>query len=116
KVSDPTAGCGAVEDLTQQLCAAAWVLFQETEKAGGAPAALEKGLVQEKVAATRAEREKNVARRRDALTGTSEFPDIHEAAVHVLEIAARPGPLPAGGASKQAPFPAPPRIRVSRPL
>ena len=78
KVSDPAAGSGGIEDLTQQLCAAAWSLFQEIEKAGGAAAALEQGLIQSKVAATRAEREKNVARRRDALTGTSEFPDIHE--------------------------------------
>src|SRR5881227_1240692 len=40
KVSDPAAGSGAIEDLTQQLCGAAWSLFQEIEKAGGAPAAL----------------------------------------------------------------------------
>ena len=90
KVSDPTAGSGAIEDLTQQLCAAAWSLFQEIEKAGGAAAALEKGLIQEKVAATRAEREKNVGRRKDALTGTSEFPDIHEMAVHVENVAKAP--------------------------
>ena len=44
KVSDPTAGSGAIEDLTQQLCTAAWTVFQEIEKAGGAPAALEKEL------------------------------------------------------------------------
>ena len=75
--------------MTAQLCAAAWTLFQEIEKAGGAAAALAQGLIQRKVAATRAEREKNIARRRDALTGTSEFPDIHEAAVHVLDVAPR---------------------------
>ena len=80
KVSDPAAGSGGIEDLTEQLCAAAWTLFQEIESAGGAAAALEQSLIQDKVAATRAEREKNVARRSDALTGTSEFPDIHEAA------------------------------------
>ena len=110
KVSDPTAGSGAIEDLTQQLCAAAWTLFQEIEKAGGAPAALEKGLIQEKVAATRAEREKNVARRKDALTGTSEFPNIHEAAVHVEDVA----PFPAGQAKSQ--FAALPRIRLAEPF
>src|ERR1051325_2458276 len=108
KVSDPTAGSGAIEDLTQQLCTAAWSLFQEIEKTGGAPAALEKGLIQDKVAATRAEREKNVARRRDALTGTSEFPDIHEAAVHVEDVA----PLPAGKKEPSA-FAALPRIRLA---
>jgi len=87
KVSDPTAGSGAIEDLTQQLCATTWTLFQEIEKTGGAPSALETGLIQEKVAVTRTERRKNVARRRDAVTGTTEFPDIHEPAVHVEEVA-----------------------------
>ncbi len=83
KVSDPTAGSGGIEDLTSQLCEAAWALFQEIEKAGGAAEALEQGAIQSKVSATRAEREKAVARRKDALTGTSEFPNIHEEMVHV---------------------------------
>ena len=89
KVSDPAAGSGGIEDLTAQLCAAAWALFQEIEQAGGTDMALAQGLIQDKVAVTRAERERNVARRRDALTGTSEFPDLHEAAVHVLDVTPR---------------------------
>jgi methylmalonyl-CoA mutase len=109
KVSDPTAGSGGIEDLTQQLCGAAWALFQEIEKAGGAANALEQGLIQSKVAATRAEREKNIARRKDALTGTSEFPNIHESAVHVLEVA----PQPASGEQSAAALP---RIRLAEPF
>jgi methylmalonyl-CoA mutase len=112
KVSDPAAGSGAIEDLTQRLCAAAWTLFQEIETAGGAPAALEKGVIQEKVAATCAEREKNVARRRDALTGTSEFPDVHEAAVHVEDAS----PRPKNGATESPAFVALPRIRLAQPF
>ena len=69
KVADPAAGSGAVEDLTDELCRAAWALFQEIEAAGGAAAALENGLIQRKVAAVRAERAAAVARRKDALTG-----------------------------------------------
>ena len=57
KVSDPAAGSGGIESLTQQLCEAAWTLFQEIEKAGGVFAALEQSLIQRKVAATRAVRE-----------------------------------------------------------
>ena len=111
KVSDPAAGSGGIEDLTRQLCATAWSLFQEIERAGGADAALAQGLIQSKVAATRAEREKNVARRRDALTGTSEFPDIHEAGVHVLDVA------PHAAGAKQPPSFAPlPRIRLAAPF
>jgi methylmalonyl-CoA mutase len=89
KVADPAAGAGGFESLTCELCAAAWSLFQEIEKAGGAAAALEQGLIQAKVAAVRAERENAIARRSDALTGTSEFPNIAEAPVEVLA----PSPL-----------------------
>ncbi|HKA81605.1 MAG TPA: methylmalonyl-CoA mutase family protein [Xanthobacteraceae bacterium] len=86
RVGDPAAGAGGIEDLTEQLCRAAWTLFQEIERAGGAGAALEQGLIQKNVAATRAERDKAVARRKDALTGTSNFPDLAEAAVAVLDV------------------------------
>src|SRR5882672_2073408 len=83
KVADPAAGAGGPESLTHELCVAAWSLFQEIEQAGGAAAALEQGLIQAMVAAVRAERETAIARRKDALTGTSEFPDIAEAPVEV---------------------------------
>ena len=61
KVSDPAAGSGGIETLTQQLCEAAWSLFQEIEEAGGVFAALEQSLIQRKVAATRSAREANIA-------------------------------------------------------
>src|SRR5664279_2828389 len=87
KVSDPAAGSGAIEDLTGKLCAAAWAQFQDIEKAGGAWAALERGLVQKNVAAVRAERQKAAARRKDALTGTSDYPNLEEDAASVLDVA-----------------------------
>jgi methylmalonyl-CoA mutase len=119
KVSDPAAGSGGIEDLTTQLCAAAWTQFQEIEAAGGAAAALEAGLIQTKVAATRAEREKAVARRKDAFTGTSEFPNIHEVAVHVDAVAPKVTPLPDPPPQEgrdQTEFAALPRIRLAEPF
>ena len=98
KVSDPAAGSGGIETLTKQLCEAAWVLFQEIEKAGGIFAALEQNLIQRKVAATRAIREANIAKRRDVLTGASEFPNLHETNAAVLE--ARPIELAPYGEAK----------------
>lgn len=96
KVADPAAGAGGVEDLTAQLCRAAWALFQEIEQAGGAAAALESGLIQDKVGAVRAARETAISTRRDPLTGTSEFPHLQEAPVSVLDAApVRVAPLPA---------------------
>ena len=84
KVADPAAGSGAVEVLTDELCGAAWKLFQEIEAAGGAAAALENGLIQRNVATIRAERAAAVARREEALTGVSIFPDLDEPVVPVL--------------------------------
>lgn len=85
KVADPAAGSGGIEDLTEKLCRAAWSLFQEIERAGGAWAALELGLIQKKVAAVRAERVRAVADGRDALTGTTIFSNPAEMPVAVLE-------------------------------
>jgi methylmalonyl-CoA mutase len=98
KVSDPAAGSGGIEALTKQLCEAAWSLFQEIDKAGGLFASLEQNLIQRKVAATRAVREANIAKRRDVLTGASEFPNLHEADVAVLD--AKPVSLAAYGEAK----------------
>ncbi len=91
RVADPAAGSGGIEDLTEKLCRAAWALFQEIEAAGGAPAALERGLIQDKVAKVRAEHEAATAHRKDVLTGTSDFPNLSEAPVQVLD--AKPVPL-----------------------
>jgi methylmalonyl-CoA mutase len=98
KVSDPAAGSGGIEALTRELCEAAWSLFQEIEKAGGAFASLEQGLIQRKVAATRAVREANIAKRKDVLTGATEFPNLHEADVAVLD--AKPVALAPSGEAK----------------
>jgi methylmalonyl-CoA mutase len=96
RVADPTAGTGWSEQLTGGLCAAAWALFQDIERAGGAAAALEQGLIQHKVAAGRAERQRAVDTRKDALVGANEFPDLGEAPVAVLDVArASVPPMPA---------------------
>ena len=72
--------------MTGKLGRTAWALFQEIERAGGAWAALEAGLIQKEVAAVRAAREQAIARRKDVLTGTSDFPDLAEAPVAVLDV------------------------------
>jgi methylmalonyl-CoA mutase len=86
KVSDPAAGSGGIESLTKELSETAWSIFQEIEKAGGVFAALQQGLIQGKVAATRKARAANVARRKDVLTGASEFPNLHEAQIAVEDV------------------------------
>jgi methylmalonyl-CoA mutase len=112
KVADPSAGSGGLEDLTDELCHASWALFQEIERAGGAWAALEHGLIQQKVTVIRAEREQAVARRKDALTGTSDFPDLTEAPVAVLDVPAAPTP----SAPMSSTFEPLPSMRLAEPF
>ena len=115
RVSDPAAGSGAIEDLTAKLCAAAWSQFQEIEAAGGAWAALEKRLVQKNVAAVRAERQKAAARRKDALTGTSDYPNLTELPATVLDV--KPVITPKEMTSATAVTVEPlPRIRMAEPF
>ncbi|MGU9979285.1 methylmalonyl-CoA mutase family protein [Phreatobacter sp. HK31-P] len=85
RVTDPAAGSGGMEALTDELCQRAWSLFQDAEKAGGIVAALAAGTVQAAVAAVRSERAAAIAKRREPLTGTSEFPNVHEAVPEVLQ-------------------------------
>ena len=84
RVADPAAGAGGIETLTDELCKRAWGLFQDWEKAGGIVAALSAGLVQAAVAKVRAERAVAIAKRREPLTGASEFPNVHETVPEVL--------------------------------
>ncbi|MBF6227357.1 methylmalonyl-CoA mutase [Nocardia abscessus] len=77
-VLDPGAGSWYVEDLTAALAAKAWEFLQEIEAAGGYLAALDSGLLAERVAATKAARDTDVAHRKSAVTGVNEFPNLAE--------------------------------------
>ena len=81
RVVDPGAGAGSIETLTDELSTAAWHIFQQSEKTGLPLFLL--SLSRDVSKATSA-RLKNIARREDPLTGTSEFPNVHEGAVEVL--------------------------------
>ncbi|MFB8026609.1 MULTISPECIES: methylmalonyl-CoA mutase family protein [unclassified Streptomyces] len=78
RVTDPAGGSWYVERLTEELAAASWAFFQEIERAGGQAAALRSGMVGERLAATWAARSKDLARRKEPVTGVSEFPDLAE--------------------------------------
>jgi methylmalonyl-CoA mutase len=86
RVADPAAGAGGIEALTDGIAKAAWALFQEIEAAGGAAEAMAAGVLQKEVAAVRADREAAVARRKDAITGTSDYPHLAELPVEVLDV------------------------------
>ena len=95
KVADPAAGSGGIEALTDGLDREAWALLQAIEGRGGLAGALGDGWLQAQIAAVLSARETAVARRRDPITGTSEFPHLAEVPVAVLPVA--PVPLGSGG-------------------
>jgi len=113
RVADPAAGSGALEAITEQMCHAAWSAFQEIEGAGGVWAALERGLVQEKIAAVRAEREKAISRRTDILTGTNDYPNLNETAPAVLDVAQVEPPQESAATITAVALP---RIRLAEPF
>ncbi len=112
RVADPSAGAGAIEALTDELCVVAWKLFQDIEKAGGPAEALRTGLIQREVAKVRASREAATARRKDPLVGTTNFPDLAEEPVAVLDAAPS---VPCDEPSEQTAEPLP-RMRLAAPF
>jgi methylmalonyl-CoA mutase len=101
RVADPAGGSWYVEQLTDELAHAAWAFFQELERAGGQEAALRDGMVADRIAATWAARGKKLAKRKEPITGVSEFPNLAETPVVREQVAAdriRPlGRTDAGG-------------------
>ncbi|MHA6618171.1 methylmalonyl-CoA mutase family protein [Pseudonocardia sp. DLS-67] len=78
RVVDPAGGSWFAESLTGELATAAWAFFQEIEAAGGVLAALDAGLVAERVAAVRERREEAAARRTAPIVGVSEYAHLAE--------------------------------------
>jgi len=78
KVADPGAGSYYIEELTAMIAAEAWKLFTAIENEGGFLAALRKGTIQENIASTAAARKADMAKRKEILLGTNQYPDFRE--------------------------------------
>ncbi|MEU1888558.1 methylmalonyl-CoA mutase subunit beta [Micromonospora rifamycinica] len=93
RVVDPAGGSWYVERQTEEVARAAWAWFTDIERAGGMDAALDSGLVADRLAATWQRRADALAHRREPLTGVSEFPHLDE------QLPTRPAapPAPDGG-------------------
>ncbi|MFI7502918.1 methylmalonyl-CoA mutase family protein [Streptomyces sp. NPDC049687] len=93
RVIDPAGGSWYVERLTDELAHAGWEFFQWIERSGGQAAALRSGELGRRLADTWQARSAKLARRREPITGVSEFPYLAEKPV-VRESA--PAPLSGG--------------------
>ncbi|MDC0935184.1 methylmalonyl-CoA mutase family protein [Pirellulales bacterium] len=78
RVIDPAGGSWFLETATDQLAEKAWETFQEIERLGGMIRALESGWVAAQIAAGFAPRAKDIATRKEGITGVSEFPNLDE--------------------------------------
>ncbi len=85
KVVDPAGGSYYVETLTAAIAAEAWKLFLEIEDKGGFLAAVNNGDVQNAVRESSVKRHTDVARRKEVLLGTNQFPNINEMAAAKIE-------------------------------
>lgn len=80
KITDPGAGSYYIENLTVAIAEQAWKLFLDIEERGGFHAALKAGYIQEQVNTVGVERLNNVARRKEILLGSNQYPNINEKA------------------------------------
>ena len=80
KVVDPAGGSYYVETLTVSLAQEGWKLFLEVEDKGGFKAALESGDIIAAVNASATARFDKVAKRKEQLLGTNQFPNFTEKA------------------------------------
>ncbi|MER5513353.1 methylmalonyl-CoA mutase family protein [Streptomyces sp. NPDC002763] len=78
RVIDPAGGSWYVERLTDELAHAGWEFFRSIERDGGQAAVLRSGRLRTDLATTWAERSRKLARRREPITGVSEFPLLTE--------------------------------------
>lgn len=81
RVVDPAGGSWYVEKLTDELARRGWELFQQIERRGGMPEAILSGWADQQIDEAFAPRLKNLGKRKDAITGVSEYPNLREEAI-----------------------------------
>ncbi|MFD9389332.1 methylmalonyl-CoA mutase family protein [Streptomyces sp. NPDC060000] len=92
RVIDPAGGSWYVERLTDELARAGWEFFQGIERTGGQAAGLRSGRIGRDLADTWEARSAKLAKRREPVTGVSEFPNLAEGPVERA-----PAPAPRSG-------------------
>lgn len=96
KVVDPAGGSYYVETLTVSIAKEAWKLFLEVEEKGGFVACVNSGEIQAAVNASSLKRHQDMARRKEILLGTNQFPNFNEMAAGKIENGADPCSKPEG--------------------
>ncbi len=85
KVVDPAGGSYYIETLTMAISREAWKLFLDVEDKGGFAACLADNTIQAAIRESSAKRHTDVARRKEILLGTNQYPNINETASQKIE-------------------------------
>lgn len=85
KVVDPAAGSYYLENLTNSIAAEAWKQFLAIQEQGGFFQMVKAGKVQEAVAANLKARLADVAKRKEVLLGSNQFPNFTEKAAKKIK-------------------------------
>jgi methylmalonyl-CoA mutase len=78
RVLDPAGGSWFLEKLTRDVAEKGWEIFQSIEREGGMLAALLSDSIREQLDTAYTPRAKNIASRKEGITGVSEFPNLSE--------------------------------------
>lgn len=81
KVVDPAGGSYYIEVLTASIAEQAWKLFLDVEEKGGFRAIVENGELQKAINESKVKRHTDVARRKEILLGTNQYPNFNEKAL-----------------------------------
>lgn len=85
KVVDPAAGSYYLENLTHSIAAEAWKQFLAIQEQGGMYQMVKEGKVQDAVAANLKARLADVAKRKEVLLGSNQFPNFTETAAKKIK-------------------------------
>ncbi len=85
KVVDPAGGSYYIETLTVSLAEEAWKLFLNVVEKGGFFMAVNDGEIQKAVNASGEKRHADMARRKEILLGTNQYPNFNEMAADKIE-------------------------------
>ncbi len=85
KIVDPSAGSYYLETLTSSIAEQAWKYFLAVEDKGGFYAALKEGYIQNEIKTSSNNRLSDIAKRKETLLGTNQFPNFNELAASKIE-------------------------------
>ena len=93
RVSDPAAGSGAIEALTDGFCEAAWAEFRRIESEGGIVRSLADNKLQERIVEAGGRYARALADGSEVLVGATQYPDPAPSPVKTADATSCPDPV-----------------------